>query len=165
MPLHLRAFLRRHHRPLLQCLGAWPFSHWAPCLGQGQHFIAREDEMCSFEMSVPTGSHTGEKEVGQKSWAALWCAGGFIQMICSACIPGGMQVWLLGMQDLASWCLQDWGEKLPLWGLTVHVLQLNVQGRQAGRCRLALEHLYPVWLIPSSWFQTPASRVTFGSRG
>lgn len=117
-------------RPLLQCLGAWPFSHWAPCLGQGQHFIAREDEMCSFEMSAPTGSHTGEKEVGQKSWAALWCAGGFIQMICSACVPGGM-AGLLGMQDLASWWLQDWGERLPLWGMTVHVLQLNVQGRQA----------------------------------
>lgn len=59
------------HRPLLQHLGAWPFSHWALCLGQGQYFIAQEDEMFSFEMSVPTGSHTGEKEVGQMSWAAL----------------------------------------------------------------------------------------------
>lgn len=115
MPLHLRAFLHRCHRPLLRCLGAWPFSHWAPFLGQGQHFIAREDEMCSFEMSVPTGSHTGEKEVGQKSWAALWCAGGFLQMLCSACIPA---VWagLLGVQDLAAWWLQDGGEKFPLWG-------------------------------------------------
>lgn len=79
VPLRLCAFLCCCHRPLLQCLGAWPFSHWAPCLGQGQHFIAREDEMCSFEMLVPTGSHTGKKEVGQKSWAALWHAGGFVQ--------------------------------------------------------------------------------------
>lgn len=66
-PLCLPALL---HRPLLQCLGAWSYSHWALCLGQGQYFIAQEDEMFSFEMSVPTGSHTGKKEVGQMSWAA-----------------------------------------------------------------------------------------------
>lgn len=70
-PLCLPALLRR---PLLQRLGAWPFSQWALCLGQGQHFIAQEDEM-----SVPTWSHTGKKEVGQKSWVVLWCVGGFVQ--------------------------------------------------------------------------------------
>lgn len=71
------AFLRAH----LCCLGAWPFSHWAPrlCPGQGQRFIAQEDETCSFEMPVPRGSHTGKKEVGRKSWAALWHEGSFVQ--------------------------------------------------------------------------------------
>lgn len=79
--LRFGAFLRAH----LCCsgLGAWPFSHWAlrlrPGQGQGQHFIAQEDEMCSFEMPVPRGSHTGKKEVGRKSWAALWHEGSFVQ--------------------------------------------------------------------------------------
>lgn len=35
--------------------------------------------MFSFEMSVLIGSHTGKKEVGQMSWAALRRAGGFVQ--------------------------------------------------------------------------------------
>lgn len=41
--------------------------------------IAQEDEMYSFEMSVPRGSHAGKKEIGQKSWAALWHVGSFVQ--------------------------------------------------------------------------------------
>lgn len=35
--------------------------------------------MCSFEMPVPRGSHTGKKEVGRKSWAALWREGSFVR--------------------------------------------------------------------------------------
>lgn len=35
--------------------------------------------MRSFEMSVPRGSHTGKKEGGQKSWAALWHEGSLVQ--------------------------------------------------------------------------------------
>lgn len=65
--LRLRAFLRAH----LCCsglgglallpLGSLPGPGPVPAL------IAQEDEMCSFEMSDPGGSHAGKKEIGQKS--------------------------------------------------------------------------------------------------
>lgn len=48
--------------PLLWRLGAWPFSHWALCLGQGQYFIVREDEMFSFEMQFPQGATLGKRK-------------------------------------------------------------------------------------------------------
>lgn len=35
--------------------------------------------MCSLEMSVPRGSHAGKKEIDQKSWAAPWHVGSFVQ--------------------------------------------------------------------------------------
>lgn len=62
MPLHLRAFLRHCHRPLLRRLGAWPFSHWAPCLGQGQHFMPGKMKCAVLKCQFPQGATLGKRK-------------------------------------------------------------------------------------------------------
>lgn len=50
--------------------GSLPFSHWAPYLGQSQHFCW--ERSFSHVEIVPRRSHAGKKEVGQKCRAELW---------------------------------------------------------------------------------------------
>lgn len=45
-----------------QGLGAWPLSHWAPCLGQSQYLMSGEEELCSFEIQFPEGAVLGRRK-------------------------------------------------------------------------------------------------------
>lgn len=68
--------------------GPGPSLSGLPCWAPGQHFIAWEEEMCSFEMSIPRGSHAGRKETGQKPRAALCWRVALSGMPGSARLPG-----------------------------------------------------------------------------
>lgn len=68
--------------------GPGPFLSGLPRWAPGQHFIAWEEEMCSFEMSIPRGSHAGRKEMGQKPRAALCWRVALSGMPGSARLPG-----------------------------------------------------------------------------
>ncbi|KAK1337635.1 hypothetical protein QTO34_002268 [Cnephaeus nilssonii] len=76
-------------------------------LGPGPALYCREDEMCSFEMSVPTGSHTGEKIGSHTAPPPGWLLG-----FAYSSIPEGQECSLLFSTQIQPYPSLTYGKPL-----------------------------------------------------